>query len=306
MRLKPVLQQDYEIRINKVFEFIDQNLNEELSLEIVAGIAYFSPFHFHRVFKYITGETLNGYINRRKIEKATSILIHKKELGINELGTRYGFNSNSSFTRTFRKFYGISPTLFREQHKQKYSKISQLKSKNGQDDLSFEKYFCVIENLKIWLNMNTKIEIKELPQTQLAYVSCIGPQNLETAFNRLIKWAKPKGLLEQKDLMLLTVYHDSFKITASEKVRMNASIVLQNETDTNGEVSLGSIEKGRFLTGRFFISQNEFEKAWTSLFIWMNEHGYQKADRNPFEIYYNDFREHPEKKFDVELFVPVK
>lgn len=50
---------DYKSRINRVFEFIDENLEADLSLKAIAEIAYFSPFHFHRVFKFITGETLN-------------------------------------------------------------------------------------------------------------------------------------------------------------------------------------------------------------------------------------------------------
>lgn len=304
--MKAHLREDYISRINKVFQFLDQNLNEELSLETLSGLANFSPFHFHRIFKYITGETLNEYIIRKRVEKAASMLIHKLEMGVTEIAILSGFNSNSSFSRSFRKFYGLSPSGFRNRHQQKFSKISQQESKNGEEHPGYEKYICAIKNLQIWLEMNTKIELKELPQLQIAFVSSIGPQNLESAFNNLLKWAKPKGLLDKQEVKLLTIYHDSFKITAPEKVRMSASLILDHKMETSGEVSAGSIEKGKFLTGRFLITRDEFEKAWTSLFVWMNENGYKKADRNPFELYYNNFREHPEQKFDVELFIPVE
>ena len=50
--------------------FIDQNLSINLSLAIVANEAYYSPYHFHRIFTAIIGEPLNTYINRKRIEKA--------------------------------------------------------------------------------------------------------------------------------------------------------------------------------------------------------------------------------------------
>lgn len=57
-------QVDHEIRINRVFEYIYSNLDANLSLATIADIAFFSPFHFHRIFKAITGETINEYITR--------------------------------------------------------------------------------------------------------------------------------------------------------------------------------------------------------------------------------------------------
>ena len=72
------IQADYRNRINRVFEFIDQNLESDLSLDVVSEVAFFSPFHFHRVFKFITGETLNEYVTRRRIETSALDLLHKK------------------------------------------------------------------------------------------------------------------------------------------------------------------------------------------------------------------------------------
>src|SRR6476469_692713 len=126
------IQTDYINRINQVFSFIDENLDADLSLEKIAEVAHFSPFHFHRIFKAITGETLNAYLNRRRIEKAAATLIHQRNKSVTEISLQNGFISNSSFTRAFKKFYGLSPTEFRQQNNLKFSKISQLESKNGQ------------------------------------------------------------------------------------------------------------------------------------------------------------------------------
>ena len=74
------MNDEYIKRINAVFQYIDANLDTELPLETLSQIACYSPFHFHRIFKMITDETLNNYITRRRIEKAAALLLHKKEI----------------------------------------------------------------------------------------------------------------------------------------------------------------------------------------------------------------------------------
>lgn len=298
------MNEDYIKRINTILQFIDENLDSVLSLETVANVGFYSPFHFHRIFKAITNETLNSYITRKRIEKSASILLHQKNVSITELSLQYGFNSNSSFTRTFKKFYGISPSEFRKS-KPKYSKIRQVESKNGQEKSNFEEYICNINNLINWIKMNAKIEIKEMPKLELAFITQIGHIGLENAYAKLIQWAAPKGLLTE-DSKMATIYHDSYKITEPEKVRMSACLVLKEKTEVSGEIGLTTIEKGKFIVGHFEIRIQEFEKSWTGLFIWMNENGYKKADRNPFEIYNNNFNEHPEKKAIVDFYIPIE
>jgi len=298
------LETDYKIRINKVFLYIDKHLDTDLSLNIISEIAYFSPFHFHRVFKFITGETLNEYVTRRRIEKSAIDLLHKS-LTITEISISNGFNSNSSFTRAFKKYYGVSPTEFKKQNPNKFSKIRQLKSKNGQAYPDYENYICVINNIKHWIKMNANIDIKELPKMDLAYISCIGPQSHGIAYQRLTQWAMPKGLIYAQTKMI-TIYHDSYKVTEASKVRASACILLNQSVTTEGEIELKSFNPGKCIVGNFEIGFHEFEKSWTGLFVWMAENGYKKADRPPFEIYHNNPNEHPERKAIVDFCIPVQ
>jgi len=300
------MKEDYIKRINNIFLFIDENLDQELNLETIANIGFYSPFHLHRIFKAITNETINEYITRKRIEKTALILLHKRDITISELSLQYGFNSNSSFTRTFKKFYGISPTEFRKSNPNKFSKIGKVQSKNGQESEILEEYICNINNHKNWIKMKAKIEIKEMPKLDLAFITQIGHNGMENAYDKLIKWAIPKGLLENENLKVVTIYHDSFKITEPDKVRMSACISLKEKVKVTGEIGLTTIEKGKFIVGHFEIRINEFEKSWNSLFIWMNENGYKKADRNPYEIYYNNFNEHPEKISIVDFCIPIE
>ena len=304
MKVKNEIQVDYQSRINRIFLYIDKNLNSDLSLTTVSNVAYYSPYHFHRIFKFITGETLNNYVTRKRIEKSASDLIHKN-ISISDIFYKYGFNDNSTFTRTFKKYYGLSPKEFRKQNLNKFSKISQIESKNSQEYTNNEKYICIINNLKKWIKMNAKIEIKEMPKMELAYVTCIGSQNVANAFQKLIKWAKLKGILNEKAKMV-RIFHDSFKITDADKVRMSVCVTLNETVEINGEIGQTKIEEGKCIVGSFEIELNEIEKSWAGLFIWMNENGYKKSERNPFEIYHNNYEEHPEKKAIVDFCIPIE
>lgn len=295
-------QEDYKFRINRVFEYIEANLDADLSLPALAKVGCFSAFHFHRVFKTITKETVNAYVTRKRLECAALDLIHKS-LSISEIALKSGFNDNSTFTRAFKKFYGISPTGFRKEHPNRFSKIRQIESKNGQSYPDREKYLRVIDHLKNWIKMKAKIKVEEMPPMELAYVSCIGPENMPAAYQKLIRWATPMGLME--GAKLVTIYYDSFKVTEASKVRMSACVLLNQPVEIEGEIGLTTIRDGRCIVGSFEIGFDEYEKSWTGLFVWMNENGYQKADREPFEIYHNDFNEHPEKKSIVDFCIPV-
>lgn len=293
----------HKIKINRVFDYIEQHLDANLSLESLAAIACLSPFHFHRIFKYVTDETLHEYVTRKRIEKSATTLLHSSKK-ITEISDHCGFSDVSSFSKSFKKFYGISPTQFKRENPNRFSKIRQINSKNGQPGTNYQDYLSILENLTKWTTMNAKIQIKEMPEMTVGYITCIGPQNIGDAFQRLIRWASPKGLMNDQTKMI-TIYHDSFKITQADKVRMSACILLHKPVNTSGEVAITKIEAGTFIVGSYEIALDEFEKSWTGLYLWMNENGYKKGERNPFEIFHRNPADHPEKKALVDFFIPI-
>jgi len=160
-------REEYIKRINYVLDFIEKNLEADLSLESLSQKAYYSPYHFHRVFSTIIGEPLNQYVNRKRIERIASILLTNSTIPIKDLVYTYGFNNESSFSRTFKKHYGISPTKFKSEGKNTFSKI-------GIEVFTTEKYICSIDNLKKWIEMNAQIVVTELQEIKLAGIMHIG------------------------------------------------------------------------------------------------------------------------------------
>lgn len=100
-------------KLKRVEEFIDANLEEDLSLAELAEVADLSQFHFARAFRKSTGQTPQQYLMQRRIERAKELLA-KNDLPIIEISLRTGFKNQSHFTTLFRKFTKFTPKIWRE------------------------------------------------------------------------------------------------------------------------------------------------------------------------------------------------
>ncbi|WP_420574545.1 AraC family transcriptional regulator [Kordia sp.] len=294
------IRQEYIKRIHYVLDFIEKNLDTELSLEKLSQKAHYSSYHFHRIFLIIVGENLNEYINRKRIERIASILLVDVKRPIKELAYIYGFNSDSSLSRSFKKYYGVSPTTFKSEGKKILSKI-------GIESLSIEKYICSITNIKKWTDMNAQITVKQLQEIKLAGIMRIGAfEKIGESYQKLMEWGYNHHVLDTSNFKAITIYHDNPNITQISKVRHSACVTINKAIKAEGEIRPLAIQKGNYVIGNFTIDANEFPKAWKSLSVWIMENGYEFRDGDYFEIYLNDHETHPKKKFIVDICIPIE
>ena len=159
---------EYIVRINRVIDYIQNNLNSQLDLETLAQVAYFSKFHFHRIFTAMVGETLNSFIKRLRIEKAASTLIAHPKDSITSIALSCGFSGSAAFSRVFNENFGISATIFRNGG-YKNSKIRQMNSKDRKASSIQQLYFNDGNSNQI-RSINMKVEVKNLEDMTVAYV----------------------------------------------------------------------------------------------------------------------------------------
>jgi AraC family transcriptional regulator len=301
-------QKEYLARINKVLDYIEANLQEELTIQQISEVAAFSPYHFHRIFSAIVKEPLGAYISRKRIEYAARMLYREPEMTVTEIAESTGFNSTSVFCRNFKSHFKISAAQFRENPELIFSKNRQLKSKISQPDGSGVAYVCNIQNPKNGeIMLNKGIEIKNMPEMNLIYTRHVGEFHLiGQAYGKLMQWAGPRGLLNNPDFKTVTVYHDDPNVTEMGKVRQSASITVSEDVQPEGEFGKMTVPAAKSVVGHFEIDATQFKQAWDEVCIWLSESGYQPADGNPYELYHKDPEDHPEKKFVLDICIPVK
>ena len=302
----------YIARINRVMQYIDTHYNEQLNLDKLAEVAHFSPFHFHRIFSALTGETPSDFFLRIRTEKAAQQLKDSPRKSISDIVFDCGFSSMALFARTFRKHFGMSATDYRRIERPivvkdgiYYSKNGQPLSKKNQIYVALNNELCAI-NLKQVIIMETKIVVKEMPDMQAIYCLHTGAFNeIYKAYGRLMQFAGPRGLIG-KDSHTVTVYHDDPSVTEISKVRQSACLVVDREVAVEGEIGKMTIQGGKFAVGHFEIDVTEFENAWNTMCVWFTESGYEPGEGNSYEYYYADPENHPEHKFVLDICIPVK
>lgn len=312
-----ILRGEYAARINRVINHIDAHLGESLRLDDLAQVAHFSRFHFHRIFGALVGETLNAYIQRRRAERAACALLEKPAASITEIALDCGYSGSDTFARAFKDRFGMSASEWRAGGYEAWRKKRQKESKGGQtldkigQEISMTSGYDdsdIISQRRSFMDKSKfKVEVKELPELTVAYVRHIGAfQGVGEAFQKLMRWAGPRGLLRFPKTKVLGVYHDNPDITETDKLRSDACVTVPPDTKVEGEIGKMNVPGGLFAVARAEVGPSEFGEAWDALMRWLPESGYQPDDRMCYEVYLNEPQSHPEGKFIVDICEPIR
>ena len=104
---------DYYTKVRDSLNFIEVNLEEKISLDSLAEKSYLSKYHYHRLFRRITGESVSRYITKKRMEKAAEELTQTRH-PIIDVALKYQYASQESFSRAFSRIYGITPGKYRK------------------------------------------------------------------------------------------------------------------------------------------------------------------------------------------------
>lgn len=305
---------DYISRINRVIDYIENNIALNFTLDELSEIASFSKFHFHRIFQSITGETLFQFIQRVRLERSAMLLKNNRYETITEIAMECGFTSSALFSRSFKKYFNLTPTQFKEERGyRKNSNLSQIIS-NTEKDINHSKLYTQIINHNKWKILGDErvkfIEIKEVDDIETAYLRYIGNykknQNLfRNLFDRLHRWAQPRNLIDDNTLHIL-IYHDNPAITDENKLRVSACITVPKNTKVSKDIGKLTLRAGKYAAIRFHISVDDFFFAWDWVYrYWLPQSGYLPDNKHCFEVYLNEKDPLHPNHFVIDIYVPI-
>jgi AraC family transcriptional regulator len=206
-------------RLLPVLVHIQANLDQDLSLEVLAKRVRLSQFHFHRLFRSAVGETLKQYTQRLRLERAANrLIIH--DATILDVALDSGFQSHETFSREFKRRFQVTPKSYREWGRGEMR--SQL-SGPALDELYNDPAL-------------SETRVAHLAQLHVAFIRHVGPYETVTdeLWQRLTDWARAKRL--PSNLVFLGIAQDAPGLTPPERLRFDAAIVVREEFSAEGEI----------------------------------------------------------------------
>jgi AraC family transcriptional regulator len=131
--------------IQRSIDYIEEHLTEDIFLDELADLTFFSKYHFHRMFKLESGKTVMEYIRERRLSQATYELAYSSKT-INEIAYSFGFHSQDAFDKAFKRIYGISPNEYRKSMILRFSNLTLKEQTRMYDFNILNKTSCSTED----------------------------------------------------------------------------------------------------------------------------------------------------------------
>ena len=302
---------EYEARVILAVKFITDNLARRITLEDISRAAFFSPYHFHRIFTALTGETPADFLNRLRLEKAAGMLLTNSSCSIAEIALLCGFSTQAVFSRAFKKHFGMAASLWiKEARSGEKSKKGKIVSKNGETTLLKGNYI----NTSVFVKNNSrrssmKVEIKNMPARHLAYypqMDGYDDKKISIAWEKLCNWGEANNLINQ-NTSFIGISFDNPYITPADKCRYYACINVDEGITPPKGFGLIDLPEGKYAVANYIGRGEGIENMWNELFgVWLPSSGFEPADSPCYDIYYQTPDMNEERNFIMDLCVPVK
>lgn len=257
----------YQQRVLRVMRYIEDHLDEELSLDHLAGVACFSPFHFHRIFRGMTGEPVKEYVRRLRLERAAGRL--QQGAGpIIDIALEAGYESHEGFTRAFHARFGESPAEFREAQ---------------------------------------SVHLLRLPARWAVAARHTGPYaEVGEAWQRLFALAGPARLLGP-GLEYFGIVHDDPDSTEPAAQRYDAALKVKPGTPPPAGLDLIELPEREFAvlrhTGPYHLLGLTYARLCGE---WLPQSGREAAWTASIEYYRNDPRTMPPERLITDIYLPLE
>ncbi len=259
---------------------IQKNLDGEMSLNELARAAHFSPYHFHRIFRGMVGESLKEHIRRLRLERAAMRLKHT-DRSVLDIALEAGYETHEAFSRAFRSLRGCSPSRFRADNSLVYR--ADAPGVHYRENGS-------IEEFKLKAGGSTMdVRIERLEPMRVAFVRHIGPYNQASeAWEKLCTRLGSEGLLGG-DVRFVGVCYDDPEVTTPENVRYDACVTVDEDFEGQADLGVQTIGGGEYAVVTHFGPYEGLGRTYAELYgRWMPQHGRQPRSEPCLEFYLND------------------
>lgn len=290
----------YLDRFAPLADHVRRNLRGDLSVEALARTVHFSPFHFHRLFTAVMGETVGTFVRRARLERAVQLMRTRPDRSLSRVARTVGFGSLSAFSRAFRRAYGLAPSRWdRRSRLTSRARETHPAAPAGVPDLS--------ELIAAGDGPAAEVRLRDLPPLTLAYVRVRRPWEpgaLEGAYAKLREWLDRQDL-ERREL--LGISWDDVEVTPPEHIRYDFAASVPPGTQGGGLVAVREWPASLVAASRARGTLARVARVWDDLYKeWLPRSRFEPRDLPPFERYHGWPEAVDGEWWDLDCCVPVK
>lgn len=289
---------EYTQRINRVIDYLRGNLDRQMKLEELARVACFSEFHFHRIFGAVSGETLNSFTNRLRLEKAARLLRYT-DRSLTDIALACGFSSSATFSRAFRSGYDTSPTQFRKSGEIKKSKICK-------ELFPAQEYLLPMSAEE--KSAAFPVRLIDVPEREVAYIRVTNAFEMDkviAALKTLIEWAKSQNIFSQGTLFGMSA--DDPHVTPKHLYRYEVCFASSLPFECMEGMSKLKMPAMRYAATRVSGDIRKVTTATDYLVRgWLIHSDYEPEHAPGLEIFLDKERATDWSHFELELCIPVR
>ncbi len=276
-------QDSYATRIQRVAEFVSDHLDEEISLDRLSEEARLSPYHFHRIYASVIGETVGDTVRRLRLHRAAFELIETQK-PIASIARRAGYGSSAAFTRAFGGSYGVPPGAYRRGERARDPDTS---TPSGEHPMY-------------------QVTVERTPPVRLAAMDHRGDYNeIGKTFDPLFAWAGMRGLLGPQTRSF-GVYYDDPDATPARDLRSVAGLMVGADFKPDGRVKIIELPEMIVATLIHKGPYAELRGAYRYLYrSWLPKSGREPGDTPCFEEYLNNPRATPPTEWLTRVSMPL-
>ncbi len=296
----------YEMAVLNAVARIAASIDEALDLSELARGATLSPFHFHRIFRGMLGETPLEMHRRLRLERAASQLIASTKT-VTVIAFDAGYETHEAFTRAFRGAYAVPPSAFRlgagDGENCGRPPQTNLAARSG-IHFTYSINLQTIRFAKGEPTMNVTIE--KVPRLRIATVPHVGPYNrISEAFQRLDTIVGLTGLVRD-DPMMLAMYYDDPETTPAEQLNADAGLTVPDDAQLPSEVVEKWLPAGRYARVTHLGPYDTLGDSWSCMMgEWLPNSGERMGESASFEVYRNTPADTRPEELRTDLFIPL-
>ena len=284
----------YIERMNRVMDYVRHNLASDLSVEALARVAYFSPFHFHRAFKAVTGETVAAFVRRARLERAAHLMKASPRRQLTSIALSLGYPSLSEFSRAFRREYGTAPSAWDRRSRLDSTQVGGEgpgRSASAEGSAGIAARVVEHEACRLaFVRMRTYFVGDALPE----------------GFSQLTGWLESRGVDWRAEKMIGMSW-DHYVVTPLDQVRYDFGFTVPRDLQGGEDIGIRELPALRSVEVHCRGPLSAIARAWDYLYDeWLPSSDYEPDDLPAMKR----FRRRPDDigwdRWDLDCSIPIR